>query len=118
ARDLDAAAIADHALETDPLVLTAVALPVFGRAEDLLAKQTVAFGLERAVVDRLGFFDFAEGPCTNLLGRCQTDSHRVEIVDVYEVQGFSGAVARWPGLRRALVSRGHVRSPTVAAGRQ
>ena len=67
ARDLDAAAIADHALEADALVLAAVAFPVFGRAEDLLAEEPVALGLERAVVDRLGFLDFAEGPSADLL---------------------------------------------------
>ena len=67
AGDLDAAAVADHALEANALVLAAVALPVFGRAEDLFAEQSVALGLERAVVDGLGFLDFAERPRTNLL---------------------------------------------------
>src|SRR5262249_21308312 len=37
ARDLDAAALADDALEAHPLVLPAVALPVLRRTEDLLA---------------------------------------------------------------------------------
>jgi hypothetical protein len=53
--DLDAAALADDALEADALVLAAGALPVAGRAEDLLAEQTVLLGLEGAVVDGLGF---------------------------------------------------------------
>ena len=41
AGDLDAAALADDALEPDALVLAAVALPVLGRAEDLLAEEPV-----------------------------------------------------------------------------
>ena len=53
ARDLDAAALADDALVAHALVLAAVALPVLGGTEDALAEQTVALGLERAVVDRL-----------------------------------------------------------------
>src|SRR6202042_644072 len=84
--NLDAAAVADHALEADPLVLAAVALPVFGWSEDLLAEEPVTFGLERAVVDRLRLLDFPERPSANLLGRGQPDAHGVEVVDVDEVQ--------------------------------
>ena len=43
ARDFDSATFADDALETDPLVLTAIALPVLGRAEDLFAEKAVLF---------------------------------------------------------------------------
>jgi hypothetical protein len=50
---LDAAALADDALEADALVLAAVALPVASRSEDLLAEQAVLLWLERAVVDGL-----------------------------------------------------------------
>src|SRR5215472_7765344 len=59
ASDLDAAALADDALEPDPLVLAAVTLPVPGGAEDLLAEEPVLFRLERAVVDGLGLLDLA-----------------------------------------------------------
>src|SRR5215469_8681109 len=59
ASDLDTAALADDALEADALVLTAVALPVPGRTEDLLAEEPVLFRLERAVVDRFGLLDLA-----------------------------------------------------------
>src|SRR5439155_206432 len=38
-RDLDAAALADDALEPDALVLAAIALPVLRRTEDLLAEE-------------------------------------------------------------------------------
>ena len=82
ARDLDAAAVADHPLEADALVLAAVAFPVFGGPEDLLAEKTVALGLQRAVVDRLRLFDFAERPRTNLFRRREANAHRVEVVDV------------------------------------
>ena len=44
AGDLDATALADDALEPDALVLAAVALPVPGGAEDLLAEQAVLLG--------------------------------------------------------------------------
>src|SRR6185503_7488004 len=43
---LDAASLADDALEPDPLVLTAVALPVPGGTEDLLAEQAILLGLQ------------------------------------------------------------------------
>ena len=62
ARDLDAAALTDDALEADALVLAAVALPVLRGTEDLLAEQAVLLGLERAVVDRLGLLDLAVRP--------------------------------------------------------
>ena len=55
---LQPATLANDALESNPLVLTAVALPVAGRSEDLLAEQSVLLGLERAVVDGLGLLDF------------------------------------------------------------
>ena len=59
AGDLDAAALADDALEADALVLAAVALPVTGRAEDLLAEQAVLLGTQGAVVDGLRLLDLA-----------------------------------------------------------
>ena len=94
AGDLDAAAVADHPLEANALVLAAVALPVFGRAEDLLAEQAVAFRLERAIVNRLRLLDFPKGPSADLLGRCQPDAHGVEVVDVNEIQRKGLRLAR------------------------
>src|SRR5579872_6232088 len=82
ARDLHAATVADHAFEADALVLAAVAFPVFGRAEDLLAEQTVTLGFERAVVDGLRLFDFAERPRANLLRAREPDAHCIKIIDV------------------------------------
>ena len=54
---LDAAALADDALEADALVLAAVALPVAGGAEDLLAEEPVLLRLQGPVVDRLRLLD-------------------------------------------------------------
>ena len=85
ASDLDAAALADDALVAHALVLAAVALPVLGGTEDAFAEQTVTLGLERAVVDRLGLGDLALGPRLDLLGRCEADPDRVEVVDVDHV---------------------------------
>ena len=59
-RDLDAAAVADHALVLHAAVLAAGALPVLLRAEDALAEQAVLFGAVGAVVDRLRLLDLAE----------------------------------------------------------
>jgi hypothetical protein len=59
AGDFHATALTDDALEPDPLVLTAVALPVPGRTEDLLAEEPVLLRLERAVVDGLRLLHFA-----------------------------------------------------------
>ena len=85
ARHLDAAALADDALVADALVLAAVALPVLRRAEDALAEEPVALGLERAVVDRLRLGDLAGRPVADLLARREPDTDRVEIVDVDHV---------------------------------
>src|SRR5204862_2664846 len=73
ARDLDAAALTDDALEPDALVLAAVALPVLGRPEDLLAEQAVLLGLERAVVDRLRLLHLAVRPHADLRRRGERD---------------------------------------------
>ena len=104
AGDLDAAALADDALEPDALVLAAVALPVLGRTEDLLAEQAVLLRLERAVVDRLGLLDLAVGPGADAVGRGQTDPQLVEGVHI-EHQKLT-LVRRTSGRRRR-----HCRAP-------
>src|SRR3978361_950200 len=70
---LDAAALADDALEAHALVLAAVALPVPGGTEDLLAEETVTLGLERAVVDRLRLLDLAVAPRADVVRSGQAD---------------------------------------------
>src|SRR6185437_223303 len=92
--DLAAAALADDALEPDPLVLAAVALPVPGRTEDLLAEEPVLLRLERAVVDRLGLLDLAVRPLPDVLAGRQADTELVEEVDVQQ-DVFSCFPCRW-----------------------
>ena len=79
--DLDATALANDALETNALVLTAVALPVASRSEDLLAKQAILFWTQRAVIDCLRLFDFAVAPVTNLICLSEADLQLVEHID-------------------------------------
>ena len=79
---LDAATLADDALEPDPLVLAAIALPVLRRTEDLLAEEPVLLRLEGAVVDGLRLLDFAVGPHADSVRSGQADSDLVEFVYV------------------------------------
>ena len=66
--DLDAASVTDDAFISDLFVFAAMALPVFGGAEDLLAEQTVLFRLERSVVDRFRFCDLTQARLFDLFG--------------------------------------------------
>src|SRR5439155_16843817 len=79
-RDLDAAALTNDSLEAHALVLAAVALPVLGGTEDLLAEQAVLFRLERAVVDRLGLLYFAVRPHADLVCSGQADAQLGKVV--------------------------------------
>src|SRR3977135_3652604 len=88
ARDFHTAALADDALEPDALVLAAVALPVLGGPEDLLAEEPVLLRLERAVVDGLRLLDLAVGPRADRIGGRQADSELIEIVDVEQLVPF------------------------------
>jgi hypothetical protein len=82
AAHLDAAALADDALEADALVLAAVALPVPGGTEDLLAEETVLLRTEGAVVDGLGLLHLTVRPLADVVAAGQTDAELVEEVDV------------------------------------
>ena len=82
ASDLHATALTDDALEAHALVLAAVALPVLGGPEDLLAEQSVALRFESAVVDGLGFLDLAVAPLANLVSGRQADLEAVVVVRV------------------------------------
>ena len=57
--DLDATLVADNPAVLHALVLSAQALPVGDRAEDLGAEKAVPLGLECAVVDGLRLDDLA-----------------------------------------------------------
>src|SRR5207244_8897705 len=85
ARHLDAAALADDALEAHALVLAAVTLPVLRRTEDLLAEEPVLLRLERAVVDRLRLLHLAVGPRENVARGREVDREPVALVDVEHV---------------------------------
>ena len=89
-RDLDAAAVADHALVLHAAVLAAGALPVLLRAEDPLAEQAVLLRAVGAVVDRLGLLDLAERPAADVVRARQADAHGPVIVDAIII-GFTGA---------------------------
>src|SRR5262245_45705914 len=86
--DLNTTALTDDALEPDALVLAAVALPVPGRTEDLLAEEPVLLRLQGAVVDRLWLLDLAVRPLPDVLGGGQTDTKLVEEVDVKQFVSF------------------------------
>ena len=78
-RDLNATAVAHHALVLLALVFAALAFPVLGGAEDTLAEQPVLFGPLRAVVDRFALLDLAGRPPGDLLGRGYGNAYGVEI---------------------------------------
>ena len=95
--DLDAAALADDAPEADPLVLAAVALPVLGGTEDLLAEEAVLLGTEGAVVDGLGLLHLAVGPSPDRVGGGQPDPQLIEVVDIQHLESpFRGASVHLP----------------------
>ncbi len=79
ARYLNAAAVADDALELDLLVLAAVALPVTHRAEDTLAEQAIPLRTVGPVVDGLGLFDLTPRPRTDLLRGGQTNCYGLKV---------------------------------------
>src|SRR5690606_20778774 len=78
---LDAAALTDDALEPDPLVLAAVALPVPGGIEDLLAEEPVLLRLEEAQGDGRRLRPLARRPTTDVSGGGEADAKLVQDVD-------------------------------------
>ena len=67
AGDFHAALVANDAAIAHILVLAAIALPVFRRPEDRLAKQAVFLRPQPAIVDRLRLRHFAIRPRSNLI---------------------------------------------------
>src|SRR5665647_1122212 len=82
---LDATALTDDALEADPLVLAAVALPVAGRTKDLLAEETVLLRFQGPVVDGLRLLHLAMAPLSDVVRGRQANAQLVEEVDVEHV---------------------------------
>src|SRR6185312_241712 len=111
---LDAAALTDDALEPDPLVLAAVALPVPLRTEDLLAEESVLLGLEGAVVDRLGLLDLAVRPLSDVVRGRQADAQLVEEVDVEHLVYPSCFFARWGSMTGGGVRGGCAAAPDAS----
>ena len=71
-------AVADNAFISDLFIFAAVALPVLAGSENPLTEQTVPFGLECSVVDRLRLCYLASGPLTNLLRGRKSDLDRIK----------------------------------------
>src|SRR6185312_11374020 len=101
--DLHATALTHDALEAHSLVLTARALPVTARAEDLLSEETVLLRLERAVVDRLRLLHFTVRPVTDVLRGRKADLDFVKRVNVE--QCFLLSLKRKSGRVLDLVDR-------------
>src|SRR5262249_22644561 len=78
-RDLDAALLADDALVLHALVLAAQALVILDRPEDARAEQSIAFGLECAVVDGLRLLDLAVRPRQDFLRRSDRNPCLLEL---------------------------------------
>lgn len=78
--DLHAALIANNAFVAYALIFAAIAFPILGRSENTLGKQSVLFGLLRAVIYGFGLGDFAVRPLADLIGTRQLDLHGIEIV--------------------------------------
>src|SRR5690606_34380072 len=105
---LDAAALADDALEADALVLAARAFPVPGGAEDALAEEPVLLRLEGAVVDGLRLLDLTVRPTADVVGRRQADAQFIKEIDVRHVnpslfhgdRAIAASFVRWVRLLR------------------
>src|SRR5699024_2160699 len=83
--NLYAAAVTNYSLIPNPFIFTAMALPVFGRAEDPLAEQAVTFRLQSTVIDSFRFFHFTMGTGFDRFRRRQSDTHTIKIADVQQL---------------------------------
>jgi hypothetical protein len=80
--DFNATTLTDDSLKANTLVLTAVALPVASRSEDLFAEEAVLLGTKCAVVDCLWLLDLALGPKADLIRSGKADAELVEHIHV------------------------------------
>src|SRR6056297_202127 len=115
-RDFDAAFLADDAAILHPLVFAAQAFVVLDRTEDARAEQAVALGLERAVVDRFGLLDLAEGPRQDPLWRSQRDLDLVKCLD--RCNGVERVVCQFLVHSFLIVSEGAGEAPARQARRR
>ncbi len=84
--DLYATSLADDTFEPNPLVLTAVALPVTGGTKNLLTEQPLLLRPERSVVDCLRLFDLTVRPTPNVIGGSKANTQLVEVIYVQHLQ--------------------------------
>ena len=66
--DFHAATVTNDAFVADAFVFAAMAFPVAGRSENLLAEESVAFGLICSIVDSLRLGNFTIGASFDRLG--------------------------------------------------
>src|SRR5438128_1647623 len=78
-RHFNAALVADHAAVLHALVLATETLPVCNGSEDPRAEQAIAFGFERAIVNRFRLSYFTVRPLTDLFRRSERDANRLEV---------------------------------------
>ena len=78
--DFNTALFADNTTVLQALVLAAQAFIVFDWAKNLGTKQTIALGLEGAIVNGFWFFDFTERPRTDFVGRSDRNLDCVELL--------------------------------------
>jgi hypothetical protein len=90
-RYLDAAAVANDTAMLDALILAAGAFPIFDRAENAFAEQAAFFGLEGAVIDGFGVFDFPFGPGPDGIGRRDGNRDVLHLIDLLQTEQLSGA---------------------------
>src|SRR5262249_28068940 len=83
--DLDAALLTDDAAGLHALVLSAVALVILYRPEDLRAEEAITLRLERPVVDGLRLLHLAVRPLADLLRARQRDADRAERERVFRL---------------------------------
>src|SRR6185312_5796595 len=92
--DFHAAAITNDAAVLDAFILSAGAFPVLHRTENAFAEQAALLGLERAVIDGLGVFDFPLGPGTNGFGRRDLDRDVLHLIHLVQTEQLSGIFFR------------------------
>ena len=77
--DFDTALLADHTTMLQAFVFTTQAFVVLDGTKNLGAKQAIAFGFERTVVDSFRFANFAIRPRADLFWRSDADLDGIEL---------------------------------------
>ena len=73
------ATVADDTTVPDALILTAIALVVLGRSENLLTEKAIPLRLVRPVVHSLRLEDLSVGPVNDVLRRSKRNADFLEI---------------------------------------